>query len=81
MTREEILAKIQSLVVDQLQVDTSEVTPQSSIQEDLGADSIEVVELIMILEQEFDLPEIPDSEAEKMATIGDVVDYIQRAKG
>ncbi len=81
MTREEILAKIQSLVVDQLQVESSEVTPQSSIQEDLGADSIEVVELIMILEQEFDLPEIPDSEAEKMTTIGDVVDYIQRAKG
>lgn len=81
MKREEIFAKIQSLVVDQLQVDASEVSLESTIQEDLGADSIEVVELIMILEQEFDLPEIPDSDAEKMSTIGDVVDYIVRVKG
>ncbi len=81
MTRDEIFAKIQGLVVDQLQVEPGEVTMQATIQEDLGADSIEVVELIMIMEQEFDLPEIPDSEAEKMSTIGHVVDYILNVKG
>lgn len=81
MTRDDVFAKIQNLVVDQLQLEPGEVSMEATIQEDLGADSIEVVELIMLLEQEFDLPEIPDSEAEKMNTVGDVVDYIVRVKG
>ncbi len=81
MTRDEVFAKIKDLIVDQLQLEPSEVSLESTIQEDLGADSIEVVELIMLMEQEFDLPEIPDSDAEKLGTVGDVVDYIVRVKG
>lgn len=80
MTRDEVFAKIKDLIVDQLQLEPSEVSLESTIQEDLGADSIEVVELIMLMEQEFDLPEIPDSDAEKLGTVGDVVDYIVRVK-
>jgi len=81
LTRDEVFAKIKDLIVDQLQLEPSEVSLESTIQEDLGADSIEVVELIMLMEQEFDLPEIPDSDAEKLGTVGDVVDYIVRVKG
>lgn len=72
------LERVKSLVVERLDVDPSEVTLEAGIKEDLGADSLDVVDLIMELEQEFDLDEIKDEDAEKIATIGDVVTYIDQ---
>lgn len=71
-----ILEKVKEIVADQLGVDADEVTVESSFTEDLGADSLDVVELIMALEEEFDM-EIPDEDAEKISTVGDVVEYIK----
>jgi len=68
--------KVRSIIVEQLGVDEDDVTMESSFIDDLGADSLDIVELIMALEEEFDL-EIPDSEAEKISTVGDVVEYIK----
>lgn len=68
--------KVKEIVVEQLGVEEDEVTLEASFIDDLGADSLDIVELIMALEEEFDL-EIPDSEAEKISTVGDVVDYIK----
>jgi len=66
---------------EQLQVDEAEVTPGASFQEDLGADSLDVVELVMQFEEAFDL-EIPDEDAEKIKTVKDAIDYIEKnAKG
>lgn len=70
------LERVTSIVVERLDVDPSEVTLEAGIKEDLGADSLDVVDLIMELEQEFDLDEIKDEDAEKIATIGDIVNYI-----
>ena len=72
----EIEAKIIKIVSDQLNVDEGEINPDSSFVDDLGADSLDTVELVMALEEEFDV-EIPDEDAEKMQTVGDVVDYIE----
>lgn len=66
--------KIKAIVVEQLGVDESEVTMEASFIDDLGADSLDLVELIMALEEEFDI-EIPDEEAEKLKTVGDAVSY------
>ena len=68
--------KIRSVIVDQLGVDESQVTPDASFVDDLGADSLDVVDLIMGLEQEFDI-EIPDEDAEQITTVGDAVNYIK----
>lgn len=68
--------KIKKIIVEQLGVDEDDVNMESSFIDDLGADSLDIVELIMALEEEFDL-EIPDSEAEKISTVGDAVDYIK----
>lgn len=68
--------KIKKIVVEQLGVEEDEIQKESSFIDDLGADSLDIVELIMALEEEFDL-EIPDTEAEKITTVGDVVDYIK----
>ena len=68
--------KVKKIIVEQLGVEEDEITMESSFIDDLGADSLDIVELIMALEEEFDL-EIPDSEAEKISTVGDVVDYIK----
>lgn len=76
LTREEVLEKIKKVVVDQLGVSESEVTPEASFIEDLGADSLDTVELVMALEEEFDA-EIPDEDAEKLSTVGKTADYIQ----
>lgn len=67
--------KVKDIIVDQLGVDESEVKMESAFIDDLGADSLDIVELIMALEEEFDL-EIPDEEAEKISTVGDAVNYI-----
>jgi len=71
-----IFEKVKDIIVDQLGVDESEVTPEASFLDDLGADSLDIVELIMALEEEFDL-EIPDEDAEKITTVGDAVEYIR----
>lgn len=71
-----IFEKVQEKVAEQLSIDPEEVTMESSFIEDLGADSLDIVELLMALEEEFDI-EIPDEEAEKLVTVGDVVDYIR----
>jgi acyl carrier protein len=67
--------KVVEIVCDQLTLDRSQVTPESSFLEDLGADSLDIVQLIMALEEEYHL-EISDEEAEKIRTIQDIVDYI-----
>ena len=75
----EILEKVKKVVIDQLSVDESLVTPTASFTADLGADSLDQVELIMEFEKAFDL-QIPDGDAEKIQTVGDAVDYIESHK-
>ena len=69
--------KVKQIIVDQLGVEASEVTPASSFVDDLGADSLDRVELIMALEETFGI-EIPDEDAEKIVTVQNAVDYIQK---
>ena len=71
----EIEARVKAIIVDKLGVDESEVTPNASFTNDLGADSLDTVELIMELEKEFGMS-IPDDQAEKIATVQDAIDYI-----
>ncbi|WP_026882324.1 acyl carrier protein [Clostridium akagii] len=68
--------KIKGIIAEQLGLDASEIAMESSFVDDLGADSLDIVELIMALEEEFDI-EFPDEDAEKVATVGDVVNYIK----
>ena len=76
MNSEEVFDKVKEIIVEQLGVAENAVTEEASFIDDLGADSLDIVELIMALEEEFDI-EIPDSDAEKVVTVGDVVDYIK----
>ena len=76
MSSEEIFKRVKEIVVEQLGVVEDSVTSEASFIDDLGADSLDIVELIMALEEEFDL-EIPDEEAEKIVTIDDVGKYIK----
>ena len=76
MSSEEIFEKVKEIIVEQLGVAETAITPDASFIDDLGADSLDVVELIMAFEEEFDM-EIPEVEAEKISTVGDVVDYIK----
>jgi acyl carrier protein len=75
MEREEILEKIREITVDRLGVEESDVTPEASFREDLEADSLDLVELIMELEEQFGM-EIPDEEAEKITTVEQAVEYV-----
>lgn len=75
MSQEEIFEKVKKIVSEQLGVDASEVTPEASFANDLGADSLDVVELVMALEEEFDI-EIPDEAAEKIETVQSAVEFI-----
>jgi acyl carrier protein len=72
----EVLERVTKIIVDRLGVEESQVTLEASFKDDLGADSLDVVELVMELEDEFDM-EISDDDAEKIATVGDAVSYIQ----
>jgi acyl carrier protein len=73
--------KVKQIVVEQLGVDEAEVTPSASFVDDLGADSLDTVELVMAFEEAFDI-EIPDDDAEKIRTVKDAIDYIgKHAKG
>ena len=75
----EIATRVKSIITDKLGVEESQVTPEASFTNDLGADSLDTVELIMELEKEFDL-QIPDEEAEKIVTVGDAIAFIENAK-
>ena len=68
--------KVKSIIVEQLGVDEEEVTPDASFVDDLGADSLDTVELVMALEEEFET-EIPDDEAEKITTVQQAIDYVK----
>ena len=68
--------KVKGIIVEQLGVDEEEVTPDASFVDDLGADSLDTVELVMAFEEEFDI-EIPDEDAEKITTVGDAIQYIK----
>lgn len=71
----EIEEKVKNIICDQLAVESEKVTASASFIEDLGADSLDIVELVMTMEEEFDL-DIPDDDAEKIKTVGDVTNYI-----
>ncbi|GMU36985.1 MAG: acyl carrier protein [Phycisphaerae bacterium] len=77
MSREEILQKVIQIVSDQMGVDKGEITAETSFVDDLNADSLDTVELVMELEDEFDTS-IPDEEAEKIKTVGDAVAYVEK---
>lgn len=72
---QEIFTKVQKIVSEQLEVEAEKVEPEANFANDLGADSLDVVELVMALEEEFDI-EIPDEAAEQIATVQNAVDYI-----
>ncbi len=72
----DVAARVKAIIVDKLGVDESEVTPQASFTNDLGADSLDTVELIMEFEKEFNIA-IPDDQAEKIGTVGEAVSYIE----
>ena len=76
MSSEEVFEKVKETIIEQLGVADTAVTTEASFIDDLGADSLDIVELIMALEEEFDL-EIPDADAEKVVTVNDVVEYIK----
>ena len=75
----DVTTKVKAIIVDKLGVDESEVTTTASFTDDLGADSLDTVELIMEFEKEFDI-QIPDDKAEAIATVGDAVSFIEEAK-
>jgi acyl carrier protein len=70
-------AKIKDIIVEQLGVNADQVTPQAKMIEDLGADSLDAVELVMAIEEEFGI-EIPDEEAEKLSAVGDIITYVDK---
>jgi acyl carrier protein len=74
-----IEAKVKSIIADQLGVGEDEIKPESSFIEDLGADSLDIVELVMAMEEEFEV-EIPDEEAENIKTVGDAINYVNTHK-
>jgi acyl carrier protein len=79
MSDQAIEQKIKKIIVEQLGVNEDQVTPEAKFIEDLGADSLDTVELVMALEEEFG-SEIPDEEAEKLVSVGDVIRYIEETK-
>ena len=80
MSDKSIEDRVKDIIVDQLGVNADQVNPQAKFVEDLGADSLDTVELVMAFEEEFDV-EVPDEEAEKLQSVGDVITYSSNAKG
>ncbi|ACZ19328.1 acyl carrier protein [Thermanaerovibrio acidaminovorans] len=80
MQMEELMSRLKEIVVDRLNVEEDQIKPEASFVEDLGADSLDIVELIMGIEEEFDI-EIPDEDAEKLATVGDAINYVKAKLG
>jgi len=76
----DIASKVSAIIVENLGVDESDISPEASFTNDLGADSLDTVELIMEFEKEFDLT-IPDEEAENIATVGDAIKYLSEKTG
>ncbi|MDD2205816.1 MAG: acyl carrier protein [Aminobacterium sp.] len=74
MKKEEVLARLKEIIIDRLDVEESQIVPEASFVEDLGADSLDIVELIMGIEEEFDI-EIPDEDAEKLTSVGEAMKY------
>lgn len=75
----DIASRVKSIIVEKLGVDENEVTREASFSNDLGADSLDTVELIMELEREFDI-QIPDDQAETISTVGQAIDYVEKSK-
>jgi acyl carrier protein len=80
MQSEEVLAKLKDLVMDRLNVEEDQIKPDASFVEDLGADSLDIVELIMGIEEEFEV-EIPDEDAEKLTNVGEALAYVKAKLG
>ncbi len=80
MSDKSIEARVKDIIVDQLGVNADQVTPEAKFVEDLGADSLDTVELVMAFEEEFDI-EVPDEEAEKLQAVSDVINYITSQQG
>lgn len=76
MSDKSVEEKVKEIIVEQLSVNAEQVTPEAKFVEDLGADSLDVVELVMAFEEEFGV-EVPDEDAEKLLTVGDVIKYIE----
>ena len=76
----DIEAKVKDIIINELGVESEKVTPEASFVEDLGADSLDTVELVMAFEEEFGI-EIPDEDAEKLQTVGDAITYIKENQG
>jgi len=74
MKKEELLGRLKEIIIDRLDVEEEQIVPEASFVEDLGADSLDIVELIMGIEEEFDI-EIPDEDAEKLTTVGEALNY------
>ena len=80
MKLEEVQAKVKEIVMDRLNAEEEQIKPEASFVEDLGADSLDIVELIMGIEEEFDI-EIPDEDAEKLTTVGEAMSYVKAKLG
>ena len=80
MKMEELQAKLKEIVIDRLNAEEDQIKPEASFVEDLGADSLDIVELIMGIEEEFDI-EIPDEDAEKLTTVGEAMAYVKTKLG
>ena len=76
MSTEEVFERVKKIIIEQLGTEDTAVNMDASFLDDLGADSLDIVELVMALEEEFDI-EIPDTDAEKVVTVGDVVEFIK----
>ena len=77
---ESVEAKVREIIINELGVEAEKVTPEASFVEDLGADSLDTVELVMAFEEEFGI-EIPDEDAEQMRTVGDAISYLSKNSG
>jgi acyl carrier protein len=76
----DVEAKVKEIIMDKLGVEDSQISPEASFTNDLGADSLDIVELVMGFESAFDIS-IPDEDAEKISTVGDAIKYLQEKKG